>query len=124
MRLGLRCVTMRCFGQFCIESLCFALLFPQLRLALGVPTSSVQRNAGLEHPVPRPRFLELALPFAFRLPLGKLGARVPLWLLPLPLGMLGARVPTRHRQSSGSSFALSLLLACLWHAFSMPLACL
>ena len=63
-------------------------------------------------------------PFAFSLPLGKLGARVPLWHPPLPLGMLGARVPTRHRHSSGSSFALSLLLACLWLAFSMPLACL
>ena len=88
-------------------------LFPQLRLALGVPTSSVKRNGGLSYLVPRPRFLGLPLPFAFRLPLGKLGARVPLWHPPLPLGMLGARVPTRHRQNSSSSLALSLLLACL-----------
>ena len=42
------------------------LFIPQLRLALGVPTSSVQRNAEVWHPVPRPRFLgsPLTLPLA------------------------------------------------------------
>ena len=88
-----------------------SLLFPQLRLALGVPTSSVQRNWWAGRPGSSTSVPWVAAPFAFTLPLGKLGARVPLWHPPLPLGMLGARVSTRHRQSLSSSLALSLLLA-------------
>ena len=75
--------------------------FPQLRLALGVPTSFVKRNGGLVNLVPRPWFLESALP----LPLGLclqagFPASVPCVAVPfafsLPLGMLGVRVPPRH----------------------------
>ena len=102
------------FVVFVCLFVCLFVVFPQLKLALGVPTSSVQRNGGLNLPGSSTRGSLSRRPFAFcafGLPSGMLGAWVP--LASLEVGFLSSGL----RHSFCSNFSCLLFAVCfsfLW----------